>query len=113
MVDSGTYEGQKFGESPNHNDGLGPLPEELQAGLRRGYYASVSFMDHEVGRVLDELDTMGFASNTAVLFHADRASQPVLSMFYGPKRHNVASLQVLLTRVLCFYTAVRGWVSIP
>jgi iduronate 2-sulfatase len=73
---SGTFDGQKFGESPDHDDGLGPLPEELQAGLRRGYYASVSFMDHEVGRVLDELDTMGFTANTAVLFHG-------VSCFHG------------------------------
>jgi arylsulfatase A-like enzyme len=35
------------------------------------YYASISFTDHEVGRILGELDTLGFASNTAVLFHAD------------------------------------------
>jgi iduronate 2-sulfatase len=68
---SGVFDGIKFGETPNHDDGLGALPEELQADLRRGYYASVSFMDFEVGRVLGELDVMGFADNTAVLFHAD------------------------------------------
>ena len=28
-------------------------------------------MDFEVGRVLNELETMGFQGNTAVLFHAD------------------------------------------
>ena len=38
---SGVYDGQKFGESPNHDHGLGPLPTELQQGLRRGYYAAV------------------------------------------------------------------------
>ena len=63
----------RFGESPEPGDnGLATLPEELQQDLRRGYYASISFTDFEVGRVLDELETMGFADNTAVLFHAVR-----------------------------------------
>ena len=53
---------------------IGPhqsLPQELQQMLRRGYYASTSFMDFEVGRLLDHLDTLGVRENTAVLFHAD------------------------------------------
>ena len=50
---------------------MGALPEGLQQGLRRAYYASISFMDHEVGRVLDALDALGLAEDTAVLFHSD------------------------------------------
>lgn len=48
-----------------------PLPEDLQAELRRGYYAAVAFTDFEVGRILDELDTLGLADDTAVILHAD------------------------------------------
>lgn len=68
---SGSYEGVKFGESPNHNEGLGALPDVLQKGLRRAYYSSVSFMDFEVGRILDALEKMALVGNTAVLFHSD------------------------------------------
>lgn len=38
---------------------------------RRGYYASTSFMDEQVGRVLDGLERMGLASNTIVVFWGD------------------------------------------
>ena len=37
----------------------------------RGYYASTSFMDHQVGRVLDGLEQMGLAGNTIVVFWGD------------------------------------------
>ena len=48
-----------------------PLPD-LQAGtLRRDYYASISWMDSQLGRVLNELDSLGLANDTLVVFHAD------------------------------------------
>ncbi len=62
-----TPEGKKYQESP---DGP-PLPEDLQRTLRRGYYAAVSFLDFEVGRVLSELNALGLADNTAVVLMAD------------------------------------------
>ena len=52
-----------------------PLPVLLQQELRRGYYASVSFTDHNVGRVLDALDALpGLKENTAVLFVSRHAA---------------------------------------
>jgi arylsulfatase len=42
--------------------------------LRRStqcYYAQVSFVDEQVGRVLDELDRLGLARNTLVVFASD------------------------------------------
>lgn len=47
------------------------MPDDLQRNLRRGYYASTSFLDFQVGRVLDALDSLGLANSTAVLFHSD------------------------------------------
>ena len=58
---------QKFQISPHGP----PLPPDLQRSLRRGYYASVSFLDFEVGRLLDGLDRLGLADSTAIIFHAD------------------------------------------
>lgn len=47
------------------------MSEEGQRVSLRGYYASVSFMDQQVGRVLDELKRLGVADRTIVLFFGD------------------------------------------
>lgn len=44
---------------------------ELHKGLLQAYYASISFMDAQVGRVLDELENLGLADNTIVVFTSD------------------------------------------
>jgi len=35
------------------------------------YYAQVSFVDEQIGRILDELDALGLAENTLVIFTSD------------------------------------------
>lgn len=47
------------------------MSEENQRISLRGYYASVSFMDEQVGRVLDELDRLEIADRTVVVFFGD------------------------------------------
>ncbi len=37
----------------------------------RGYYASISFLDAQVGRLLDAVDRLGFAQNTVIVMWAD------------------------------------------
>lgn len=44
---------------------------ELHKGLLQAYYASVSFMDAQVGRVLNALQENGLADNTIVVFTSD------------------------------------------
>lgn len=44
---------------------------ELHKGLLEAYYASISYMDAQVGRVLDELDELGLKENTIVVFSSD------------------------------------------
>ena len=49
----------------------GSLSEAEQRVLKHGYYASVSFIDAQIGRLLDELDNLGLADNTIVLLWSD------------------------------------------
>lgn len=51
-------------------DRYGVTPE-LHKGLLEAYYASISYMDAQVGRVLDELDKLGLKENTIVVFSSD------------------------------------------
>lgn len=48
-----------------------PLSEELQRTLIHGYYAALSYMDAQVGRVLDELDRLDLDENTIVVLWGD------------------------------------------
>ena len=44
---------------------------ELHKGLLESYYASISYMDAQVGRVLDALEELGLADNTIIVFTSD------------------------------------------
>ena len=56
-------------------DDMPPAPEPLSEALARtlihGYYASVSYIDALVGRILRALDDNGFSDNTIVVFLSD------------------------------------------
>ncbi len=51
------------------NEGL--LPNELVRRLRHGYYACVSYMDAQVGRLLDRFGELDLADNTIVVLWGD------------------------------------------
>lgn len=55
--------------------GLTPKDRDFTADeirhYRHGYYASISFMDAQVGEILDALDESGQADNTIVVFTSD------------------------------------------
>jgi iduronate 2-sulfatase len=44
---------------------------ELSREMKRAYWASTSFVDAQVGRVLDELDKNGLRDNTIIVFFGD------------------------------------------
>lgn len=44
---------------------------ETHQGLLQAYYASVSYMDAQVGRLLDSLEELGLKENTLVVFTSD------------------------------------------
>ena len=48
-----------------------PLDRVLQRNLIHGYYACVSYVDAQIGRVLDELDRLRMTSNTIIALWGD------------------------------------------
>jgi uncharacterized sulfatase len=69
-------------EPPEHLAGIPPLaltyppgepelPEAKRAGVMSAYFASISFMDAQVGVLLDALDRLRLWDNTVVVFHGD------------------------------------------
>jgi iduronate 2-sulfatase len=56
--------------SNSAKNGLSRYPDNQQR-MWAGYYASVAFMDHQLGRMLDELEALGLADSTAIVFTSD------------------------------------------
>ena len=52
---------------------LAPFPrtEEAIKIHMQEYYAIISHMDYEIGRILEKLETLGIADNTYIIFTAD------------------------------------------
>lgn len=60
------------GEMRNYHDiPSGSLPDGLARQLKHGYYAAISYVDAQVGLVLDELDRLGLRDNTIVVLWGD------------------------------------------
>ncbi len=55
-----------YGRVPN-----GPISESLSTHLRHGYYASISFLDAQVGHLLDALEAADLLQDTIVVFTSD------------------------------------------
>ena len=53
----------------------GPIPEAEQRKLKHGYYACVSYMDAQVGKVLAALDELGLRDKTVVVLWGDHGWQ--------------------------------------
>ncbi|MDP2482599.1 MAG: sulfatase-like hydrolase/transferase, partial [Candidatus Palauibacterales bacterium] len=58
-----------FRDAPHPFDG--GLAEDDARRLKHGYYASVSYVDAQIGRLLDALDGLGLADSTIVVLWGD------------------------------------------
>lgn len=54
-----------------HGIPAGPIPDDLARQLKHGYYAAISYMDAQLGRVLDELDRLGLTDKTIIVLWGD------------------------------------------
>jgi iduronate 2-sulfatase len=74
----------------HYGPGVGYVNDTIAALGRWGYYASVSFTDHNVGIILDSLDRLQLSSTTVVVFTGDQCVQtppaPAISLTgrFGP-----------------------------
>ena len=57
-----------YADIPN---GSAPISEEKTLELMQGYAASTSYMDAQVGRVLDQLEALGLTERTVIAFCSD------------------------------------------
>ena len=54
---------------------VGPVDEATARHLRHGYYAAISYMDAQVGLVLDALEKQGLAQDTVIVLWGDHGWQ--------------------------------------
>jgi len=71
--DAPEYSVTSFGEMRQYQ-GIpkqGPVSDDLARQIKHGYYAALSYMDAQMGRVLDELERLGLKENTIVVLWGD------------------------------------------
>ncbi len=73
-----------------HNRNMKYNSDAWHAAGRHGYYACVSYIDAQVGRVLDTLDDLGLRENTIVILWGDHGWHLGEHNFWG--KHNVMHL---------------------
>ena len=49
----------------------GPVSDQMEKDLIKSYYASVSYMDAMVGKLIQSLDDLGLRENTTIIFWSD------------------------------------------
>jgi arylsulfatase A-like enzyme len=54
-----------------HGIPQGSIPDDLARQLKHGYYAAVSYMDAQVGKLLGELDRLDLRKNTIIILWGD------------------------------------------
>ncbi len=72
-VDSSSYAYTTWGELRDYDDipATGPVSDDQEKELIHGYYASISYMDAQLGRLMTALEAEGLADNTIVVLWGD------------------------------------------
>lgn len=64
------------------------LPEAFKRQCLHGYYAAISYVDAQVGRLLATLDETGLAKNTVIVFWSDHGYYMGEHTWWGAKHNN-------------------------
>jgi iduronate 2-sulfatase len=64
------------------------LPEEFKRQCLHGYLAAISYVDAQVGRLLDTLESTGLAKNTVVILWSDHGYYMGEHSWWGGKHNN-------------------------
>ncbi|MFO1484400.1 MAG: sulfatase [Verrucomicrobiaceae bacterium] len=64
------------------------LPEAFKRQCLHGYYAAISYVDAQVGRLMAALDETGLAKNTIVVFWSDHGYYMGEHTWWGAKHNN-------------------------
>lgn len=100
----------KTGELRGYSDI--PLAESVSATksaeLRHAYYASVSYIDAQVGRIIDELDRLGLTETTLIVLWSDHGFHLGENDQWGKKSNTELDLRVPLIVVAPGVTQPRG-----
>lgn len=75
----------------------------LQLKLRQSYYASTSYVDALVGRLLEALDNNGFAGSTTIIFIGDNGE--ILFFFVIVYFSTCHWLAIVSKNISCFHDA--------
>ena len=62
---------RRYGDCPLR----GPMPEEKAREIIHGYHASITFVDAQIGKVLNEMRRLGLDENTIVILWSDNGWQ--------------------------------------
>ena len=63
--------GDRYNQRSNSPEPGAAFPDQMARELRQHYYASVTYTDEQVGRLLGQLDDSGYAEDTIVLFFGE------------------------------------------
>ena len=73
--------------------------DEFHLEARHAYYASVSYVDAQIGRVMDSLDELGLADNTIVVLWGDHGWNLGEHDFWG--KHNTFNNSLQVPLIVC------------
>ena len=88
-----SFEVRSYGDAPPRN---APLSPEYQEKLRRGYSACVSFIDEQIGRLMDALETEGLLEHTIVVVIGDNGFHLGDNGFFGKNTNFEQSNKILM-----------------
>lgn len=91
----------------------GPIPKDFQLRIRQHYYAAVTYMDAQVGRLLSTLDELRLADSTMVVFTSDHG----WSLGEHGEWAKYSNFDVTTRVPLIYYvpgiTTIRDWFRTP